>query len=102
MHSYFLAIRIYQSVANVLKDLHCSCVDFQLTSFQGEEKHTVSSFDFKLVGLPTAVTETLNILDPWECPWVSFGNSAICKPTELDKEEDLMANQEQVIRGSLG
>ena len=40
MHSYFLAIRIHQFVANVLKDLHCSCVDFQLTSFQGEEKHT--------------------------------------------------------------
>lgn len=40
MHNYFLAIRVHQFVANVLKDLHCSCVDFQLTSFQGEEKHT--------------------------------------------------------------
>lgn len=100
MHSYFLAIRTHQSIVKVLKDLHCSCVDFQLTSFQGEEKHTVSSF--KLAGLPTAATETLNILDPCECPWVSFGNSAICKPTEPDKEEDLMANQEQVISGCLG
>ena len=100
MHSYFLAIRTHQSIVKVLKDLHCSCVDFQLTSFQGEEKHTVSSF--KLAGLPTAATETLNILDPRECPWVSFGNSAICKPTEPDKEEELTANQEQVITGCLG
>lgn len=103
MHRHFLAIGSHQLVANVLKDLHYSCVDFQLTGFPEEEKHTrLSSCDFKCVELPTAAPETIDVLNTRKLLWVSFWNSVICTPTEPDKGKDLTANQEQRIRGSSG
>lgn len=102
MRGHFLAIRTHHLVANVLKRFTLSLSGLlYVNRFSGRRKKTYGWHPV-IVFLATHCKLGNRVLNVQETLWVSFSNTVICKPTEPDREKNLTANQEQVVKGSSG